>query len=378
MKKTLALIALLLFALVACSTPTTESITDLLPGDDEPGPTEVAAIEEPPTNETSAESEESANEEAITCDVADIPAPTAGNVMLRFLNLSGAEMTAVWHDTNQSPPVLTPYFQLEDRETQDQETSAGHEWLLMGESERMLRDYVASAGEKQCVVIYPHFGYEDREPEEWAELSDYYETCGSGQEQSPIDLTNAAVTDLENIVFDYKETTVNIINNGHTIQVNVVAGSQIVINGGTYELKQFHFHAPSEHAIDGQDYPIEMHLVHQDANGKLAVVGIFIAEGTENTAFTSVWDHLPEEEIGIMATGATVQVADLLPTEQTVYRYSGSLTTPPCSEEVIWSVMKTPVEMSAEQIAAFTHIIAGNNRPLQPVIEQGLQLDNTP
>ncbi|MBK9051404.1 MAG: carbonic anhydrase family protein [Chloroflexi bacterium] len=94
--------------------------------------------------------------------------------------------------------------------------------------------------------------------------------------------------------------------------------------------------------------------------------------------FTSVRDHLPEEQIGIIATGATVQVADLLPTEQTVYRYSGSLTTPPCSEEVIWSVMKTPVEMSAEQIADFNHIIAGNNRPLQPVIEQGLQLDGTP
>ena len=372
MKKTLALIVLLLFALAACSTPTTESITDLLPGDDEPGPTEVTT-----TDETRAESEESANEEAITCDVADIPAPTAGNVMLRFLNLSGAEITAVWHDTNQSPPVLTPYFQLEDRETHDQETSVGHEWLLM-EHENTLRDYVASAGEKQCVVIYPHFGYEGGEPAEWAELSDYYETCGTGQEQSPIDLTNAAVTDLANIVFDYKETTVNIINNGHTVQVNVVAGSQIVINGGTYELKQFHFHAPSEHTVEGQDYPIEMHLVHQDANGKLAVVGVFIAEGAENTAFTSVRDHLPEEQIGIIATGATVQVADLLPTEQTVYRYSGSLTTPPCSEEVIWSVMKTPVEMSAEQIADFNHIIAGNNRPLQPVIEQGLQLDGTP
>jgi len=378
MKKTLALIALLLLALVACSTPTTESVTDLLPGNDEPEPTAVAAAEEPTTDETSAESEEPAPEETITCDTADIPTPTAGNVMLRFLNLSGAEITGVWHDTNQSPPVLTPYFQLEDRQTIDQETFANHEWLLLDEHEDTLRDYVASAGEKQCVVIYPHFSYEEGEPEEWAELSDYYETCGTGQEQSPIDLTNAAVADLENIVFDYKETTVNIINNGHTVQVNVVAGSQIVINGGTYELKQFHFHAPSEHTVDGQDYPIEMHLVHQDANGKLAVVGVFIAEGAENTAFTSVKDHLPEEEIGIIATGATVQVADLLPTEQTVYRYSGSLTTPPCSEEVIWSVMKTPVEMSAEQIMAFTDIIAGNNRPLQPILEQGLQLDGTP
>jgi carbonic anhydrase len=367
MKKTLALIILLLVALTACSTPTTESVTDLLPGNDEPSPTDAAA--EP--------AEESAGEEAITCNTADIPAPSEGGVMIRFLNLSGAEMNAAWHDTNQSPSVLTPYFTLENRETYDQETSAGHEWLIRDEHNHTLADYVASADERQCAVIYPHFGYEGEEPQEWAELSDHYETCGMGHEQSPIDLSNAPTTDLENIVFDYTDTTVNMINNGHTIQVNVVEGSQIVISG-TYQLKQFHFHAPSEHTVAGEHYPIEMHLVHQDANKKLAVVGIFIVEGAENTAFAPVWDHLSAEEIGIVATGATVHVADLLPTEQTVYRYSGSLTTPPCSEEVIWSVMTTPIEMSAEQIAAFTQLMEGNNRPPQPLIDQGLQLDVTP
>jgi carbonic anhydrase len=229
------------------------------------------------------------------------------------------------------------------------------------------------------VTIYPHFEYEGEDgPEQWAELSDHYETCGSGQEQSPVDLTNAATTDLDNIVFEYQETAVNIINNGHTIQVNVVPGSQIVVNGETYRLLQFHFHAPSEHAVDGQEYPLELHLVHRGANNDLAVVGVFIVEGEDNTAFVPVWDHLPEEEIGIIATGATAHPAGLLPTDQTTYRYSGSLTTPPCSEGVTWLVMKNPVEMSAEQIAAFTNIISGNNRPLQSLDARSLQLDDTP
>ena len=390
MKKTLTLIVLLLFALAACSTPATESVTDLLPGNDEPVPTEVAATEEPAsseepvataptTDETGVASDEAANEEVAACDTAGIPAPTAGNVMIRFRNLSGTEIIGLWHDTSQSPALLTDYFQLEAREAYDQETFVDHEWLLRDEEGNTLQDYVASTEEKQCVTIYPHFEYEGEDgPENWAELSEHYETCSSGKEQSPIDLTNATMTDLENISFNYAETAVNIINNGHTIQVQVIEGSQIVINGETYSLIQFHFHAPSEHAVDSQGYPIEMHLVHRGANGNLAVVGVFIAEGAENTAFTPVWDQLPEEERGIIATGATVHITDLLPTDKTVYRYSGSLTTPPCSENVIWSVMKNPVEMSAGQIAAFNSIIEGNNRPLQPLDAHALQLDETP
>jgi carbonic anhydrase len=111
---------------------------------------------------------------------------------------------------------------------------------------------------------------------------------------------------------------------------------------------------------------------------RLAVVGVFVQEGAHNDAFTPVWDHLPADHNGTILTGVTVQVASLLPTDQTIYRYNGSLTTPPCSENVIWSVMQNPVEMSAEQIAAFTAIIEGNNRPLQPVNVRDLQLDATP
>ena len=224
-----------------------------------------------------------------------------------------------------------------------------------------------------------HWGYEgEGGPDHWVDLEAAYEACGIGVEQSPIDLTAVAMSDLENIVFDYSETAVNILNNGHTIQVNYDEGSSIEINDNTYNLLQFHFHSPSEHAADGTLYPAEMHLVHADADGNLAVVGVFIAEGAENAAFTPVWDNLPAEETEAIATGMMVNATDLLPAEQTIYRYNGSLTTPPCSEGVLWSVMESPVEMSAAQISLFTDIFEGNNRPLQPLNDRDLQLDETP
>ena len=229
-----------------------------------------------------------------------------------------------------------------------------------------------------------HWSYEgEGGPEHWSNLENLedpevtYKACGNGTEQSPINLTDAAMSDLENISFAYSDSEVKILNNGHTIQVNYDEGSSIEIDGTVYTLKQFHFHSPSEHAADGTLYPAEMHLVHADANKNLAVVGVFITEGAENPAFAPVWDNLPAEETKAIATGMRVNATDLLPTEQLVYRYHGSLTTPPCSEGVLWSVMKIPIEMSAEQIGMFTAIFEGNNRPLQPLNDRDLQLDET-
>lgn len=232
------------------------------------------------------------------------------------------------------------------------------------------------AAEAEHIV---HWSYEgEGAPEHWAELDAAYEACGLGLEQSPIDLTGSTAADLVNIAFDYAESNVNILNNGHTIQVNYDEGSSIDVDGHVYNLRQFHFHAPSEHAVDGVLSPLEMHLVHADADGNLAVVGIFVIEGKENPAFATVWEDLPAEETEAQATGMVVNAADFLPAEQVFYRYNGSLTTPPCSEEVLWSVMATPIEMSAEQIAAFTTIFEGNNRPLQPLNDRELELDETP
>lgn len=225
----------------------------------------------------------------------------------------------------------------------------------------------------------PHWGYEgDIGPENWGELADAFIDCKEGQSQSPIDIANPAPAELANLVFDYQPSAVKILNNGHTIQVNYDVGSSLTVDGKTYNLLQFHFHAPSEHAITGELFPAEMHLVHQNAEDQsLAVVGVMLTAGAENSAFQPVWDNLPAEEVTEQMTEAQVNAADLLPAVQTTYRYSGSLTTPPCSEGVSWFVMTEPVELSAEQLAAFEAIYSGNNRPLQPLNDRDLVEDTS-
>lgn len=349
--------------------------------------TEQLSETAPSTDETGTESAEHTEVQFKTaCDPAatvGIPTPTEAEVTVRFVNASGRDLVGMWRDTSQSPAQDIEYFQLSDGATYNQETFAGDEWFVEDE-EGNIWEYVATADETQCVGLYHHFDYEGDEgeapTENWAELTAYYHTCASDAKQSPINLADAATADLVNIDFAYGETAVNILNNGHTVEVKDITGNQITINGTTYALQQFHFHTPSEHTVDGEPYPIEMHLVHKSLDGtSFAVVGVFITEGAENPAFASVWARLPKVETPVFDTGETVNVADLLPAEPLVYRYTGSLTTPPCTEGILWSVMTTPVEMSHDQITAFEDIFAeGINRPVQPVNEQGLQLDSTP
>lgn len=225
----------------------------------------------------------------------------------------------------------------------------------------------------------PHWSYSgEGGPENWGSLEADYELCGIGTEQSPIDLSNSDEQDLENIEFDYAPSQINILNNGHTIQVNYDPGSTISLDGHEFQLLQFHFHAPSEHTVDGRSFPAELHLVHQDADGALAVVGILLETGAENEALSPVWADLPAEETEVTATGGMVDASLLLPTDQATFRYAGSLTTPPCSEGVSWFVMTTPVEISQIQLDEFLAIFSGNNRPLQTLGDRELIEDTTP
>ncbi|MCY3915869.1 MAG: carbonic anhydrase family protein, partial [Chloroflexi bacterium] len=204
-----------------------------------------------------------------------------------------------------------------------------------------------------------HWGYSgDAGPAYWGELSPDYVLCADGSAQSPIDVRDASALDLVDIDFRYGESANNIFNNGHTIQVNVDGGSAIVYNGITYNLLQFHFHSPSEHTIDGMPAPLEIHFVHQDPNyGNLAVVGIMLTEGdSKNEAYAAVFDHLPAQVGAPEAAGEPIALAALLPEARTFYTYQGSLTTPPCSEIARWLLLDSPVELSAEQIAAFRGI----------------------
>jgi carbonic anhydrase len=225
----------------------------------------------------------------------------------------------------------------------------------------------------------PHWSYEEESgPEHWGMLSESYILCSRGQEQSPIDITAAASQDLANIPFNYQSSKVNILHNGHTVQVEYDSGSSIQLDGTTYPLKQFHFHAPSEHQINGESFAAELHLVHQNTAGERAVVGVLIQEGAENENFASVWQHLPAHEQAVHTiSGATVNADALLPAERLSYRYDGSLTTPPCDEEIEWIVLTTPIEMSSAQITALNDIVHHNSRPVQPLNDRELVEDTS-
>ncbi len=231
-----------------------------------------------------------------------------------------------------------------------------------------------------------HWAYgEDDGPASWTALSPDYATCASGREQSPIDIAGATTGEPMHMSKDYKagslkiirqEHVVDVIDNGHTIQVNYDEGSNLHLGEKAYELKQYHFHAPSEHTIERRHFPMEMHLVHQNADGGLAVLGVLIQEGDHNPAFEPVWANLPSavgEEVHHQLV--TVNVDDLLPVGHGTYRYRWSLTTPPCSEGVSWFVALQPIELSTDQIATYTSIFQGNNRPVQPLNNRTVFLD---
>lgn len=224
-----------------------------------------------------------------------------------------------------------------------------------------------------------HWTYEGEEgPAHWGELDPAYEMCGKGKSQSPIDISSPNEQDIANIVFHYQPSEVNILNNGHTAQVNYDTGSYIELDGARYDVAQFHYHAPSEHEVDGKLFAAELHIVHKSADGKLAVVGLLFQEGSANPALDPFINNLPAEKSDVKDAGVKINVMDFLPDIQTTYRYSGSLTTPPCSEGVSWLVMTTPVELSSDQLSKLEGLFEANNRPVQPLNDRTLNEDNTP
>jgi carbonic anhydrase len=215
----------------------------------------------------------------------------------------------------------------------------------------------------------PHWSYEGEDgPEHWGEIADLYRMCAEGKNQSPIDLTVDVHAGLPELVFDYHSSNLREINNGHTIQQNVDPGSYLTITGRDvrYELKQFHFHSPSEHKIDGRSYAMELHFVHISDAGALAVVGVMIDEGDEHPVLNQLWTWMPENAGETSEQPIGIEETNLLPPTREYFAYSGSLTTPPCSEGVAWIVLKNPIEASAEQIARFKERMGpATNRPVQ-------------
>jgi carbonic anhydrase len=202
-------------------------------------------------------------------------------------------------------------------------------------------------------------------PESWGRLKPEFAKCSTGQRQSPIDIKDGIQVNLDPIRFDYKPTAFRVIDNGHTVQVNLAPGNAIEVNGKRFELLQFHFHRPSEERIDGRQFDMVAHLVHKDAEGKLAVVAVLLERGSAHPLVQSVWNNLPLEKGEEQAASAPMDLNNLLPAERQYYTYMGSLTTPPCSEGVLWMVMKKPVNIAPEQIGIFARMYPMNARPVQ-------------
>lgn len=204
-------------------------------------------------------------------------------------------------------------------------------------------------------------------PQKWGDLKPEYTTCKMGHQQSPIDIRDAKKEPLPPIQFDYKTSVLKIINNGHTIQVNYQPGSFITVGDKRYQLKQFHFHHPSEEKIQGKPHAMVIHLVHADEDGQLAVIAVLLSGGTASPAIQKIWENLPTTEGAEQSVaGVEVNAESLLPPSRGYYTFQGSLTTPPCSEHVTWFVLKTAVQISEEQIGVFAKVYPNNARPTQP------------
>lgn len=214
-----------------------------------------------------------------------------------------------------------------------------------------------------------HWGYEGQYgPLYWGTLEPAFHMCKEGKNQSPIDITDTRGVEKKHIGFHYYIGGDDVIYNGHAVQVNYRPGSTVTIDGHTFELKQFHFHTPSENTVDGKHFPMEAHFVHADKEGNLAVLALMFTEGAENAELNKILEVLSPKEGEDRKLIHPANASALMPMDVDYYRYNGSLTTPPCSEGVVWIVFKKSVTASPAQIKRFHDEIGHkNNRPVQPI-----------
>lgn len=222
------------------------------------------------------------------------------------------------------------------------------------------------AGDSMMAARDIHWSYEgEGGPARWGKIDSANAKCDIGERQSPIDIRDGIHVDLEPVVFDYKPVRFNVIDTGHTIQVNLGAGSSITILGRRYDLVQFHFHRPSEERVNGIGYEMVAHLVHKDMDGKLVVIALLIQQGKPNSLVQTIWNYMPLEKNDAVQPPGMIDMSQLLPASRQYYTYMGSLTTPPCTEGVLWVVFKEPIELSADQISIFSRLYPMNARPIQ-------------
>ena len=212
-----------------------------------------------------------------------------------------------------------------------------------------------------------HWSYEgDSGPANWSKINVDWAKCGNGSRQSPVDIRDGMKVELEQISFDYHPSSFNVVDNGHTVQVGVSGGNYITVQNRMFELQQFHFHRPSEERINGKAFEMVVHLVHRDAEGRQAVLALLLERGAPQATIQTVWNNLPLEKFETMQPTILLDPAEMLPARRDYYTYMGSMSEPPCSEGVLWLVMKQPVQASPAQMALFSRLYPLNARPIQP------------
>ena len=216
-----------------------------------------------------------------------------------------------------------------------------------------------------------HWSYEgENGPQAWGKLKPDFNVCAIGKRQSPINIEESGTLQgpAEPLQFNYQLSSGTVVNNGHTIQVDLNGDNSVTVRGSSYKLLQFHFHNPSEERVNYRGFAMVAHLVHKNAEGQLAVVAVLLDPGVANALINKVWTYMPLDtgDRVRMPTGL-IDMNELLPKDQRYYQFMGSLTTPPCTEGVLWLVLKQPTTVSREQIKLFSQLFPNNARPVQPV-----------
>ena len=235
---------------------------------------------------------------------------------------------------------------------------------MAGLSEESAGEATLAAGE----VLWRYEG--EAGPQAWGQLKPAFNVCAIGKRQSPIQIEESATLQgpAEPLVFNYQPSSGTVINNGRTIQVDLVGDNSVTVRDSTFKLLQFHFHHPSEERVNNKGFSMVAHLVHKNPEGQLAIVAVLLDPGAANALIDKVWTHMPlDAGDRVRLPAGLINMNELLPKDQRYYQFMGSLTTPPCSEGVLWMVLKQPTTVSPSQIKLFSQLFPHNARPVQPV-----------
>ncbi len=216
-----------------------------------------------------------------------------------------------------------------------------------------------------------HWSYEgETGPQNWGKLKPEFNVCAIGKRQAPINIEDSATLQgpAEALQFNYNPSSGSVVNNGHTVQVDLQGDNSMTVRGVNYRLVQFHFHTPSEEQVNYRASAMVAHLVHKSADGQLAVVAVLMDVGQPNAVINTVWTYMPlDVNDRVRLPAESIDLNEFLPNDQRYYQFMGSLTTPPCTENVLWNVIKQPTQVSKEQIRLFQKLYPANARPVQSV-----------